>query len=1047
MADERTTTHSSPPLTDDTFTFDAALDAGLAAAFTSDLTPGGWSQPPRLRDDPPDSSPILLPGSSEIPKADSGRYQYLGEIARGGMGVVLRGRDPDLGRDLAVKVLRTEFLGRPSSEQRFVEEAQVNGQLQHPGVVPVYELGRFADGRPFFTMKLVKGHTLAELLAKRPDPSHNRGQFLQDFLRVCEAVGFAHSRGVIHRDLKPSNIMVGYHGEVQVMDWGLAKVMRGAGCGVRNEHQEPSSIPHSEIRVPHSEKTQAGSVLGTLAYMSPEQAGGEIDKLDERADVFGLGAVLCVILTGEPPYAGPSSEAVRLKAVRGELTDAFARLDGCGAEPGYVDLCKGCLNPNRDARPRTAGDVARAVAGLFNAAQERARAAEVAQAAAEARTREERKRHRVQVGLVLALALAAGLVGFGAWWQDQQVTRRAAEQEAARAAARQKLESALDRAEAAFREDQLPAAGTALDLAGELLDSADAPDLRGRYEELRADRVLAAELDRVWARANAILSDQLPTADRRGDRYIGRLRFDEAAARAAYPAAFAARGWAVESADPGELVARVAHSPIRERVVASLDDWLPVAAPADRLRLCDLLTRIDPDPARTAVRRAHTEPGALRSLFATVPGQSALRVAARAAISAEVPDAHALAVLRVAAGRHSDDFRTQYDAGLRELRSNPAAAVGYFRAALALRPGDAAVNSSLGFALHTGRNPREAVPHYLRALEADPDYATGYINLADVIKMGADPAPAVAHFEREVARHPDRAMAYFGLGMALRESHPQRAAAAFRRSIELNGNFAPAHNYLGYVLNRRQDLDERIRCYRRAIELDPEFAFPHFNLGGMLRSKGDLPGAIAAYREALRHFPTHTWSHMALGESLAAQDDLRGAAAHLKRAVEIDPYLIPAYPRLTQVLVRDGRPAEGFRILSAVARLHPDVADDPRSTVRYNAACFAMACATGAGTDAPPPAERPGYRRQGFELLALDLGQLRRLATTQRANVHQVVQHWLADADLAPVRDRAALEQLPPDERAGWERLWVEVRALRDATAPSERAPAPRHAR
>src|SRR5262249_35717626 len=151
------------------------------------------------------------------------RYQLSGEIARGGMGAVLRGRDVDLGRDLAVKVLLERYAQRPDIVHRFVEEAQIGGQLQHPGVVPVYDVGRFGD-RPFFTMKLVKGRTLATILRERADASVDRPRLLGIALQVAQTLAYAHSRGVIHRDLKPANIMVGAFGEVQVMDWGLAKV-------------------------------------------------------------------------------------------------------------------------------------------------------------------------------------------------------------------------------------------------------------------------------------------------------------------------------------------------------------------------------------------------------------------------------------------------------------------------------------------------------------------------------------------------------------------------------------------------------------------------------------------------------------------------------------------------------------------------------------------------------------------------------------------------------------------------------------------------------
>src|SRR5262249_1726609 len=265
------------------------------------------------------------------------------------MGAILKGRDTDLGRDIAVKVLLETHAGKTELLQRFVEEAQIAGQLQHPGIVPVYELGQFADRRPYFTMKLVKGKTLARLLAARQDPSEERPRFLKVFEQVCQTVAYAHARGVIHRDLKPSNIMVGNYGEVQVMDWGLAKVLPQGG--VADEKSAPERQPAEAVSVIRTRgsrgsdtpeglglHTGAGSVLGTPAYMAPEQALGAVDRLDERADVFGLGAILCEVLTGRPPYLGSDFAQLHRKAARADLADAFARLDGCGADAEMVAL-------------------------------------------------------------------------------------------------------------------------------------------------------------------------------------------------------------------------------------------------------------------------------------------------------------------------------------------------------------------------------------------------------------------------------------------------------------------------------------------------------------------------------------------------------------------------------------------------------------------------------------------------------------------------------------------------------------------------------------
>src|SRR5215472_10441291 len=207
-----------------------SLDAGLAAGFGPPQSSLGDMRPPLLKEAEGESAHIVQPKSDAMPPPEQAgdRYQLQGEIARGGMGAVLRGRDVDLGRDLAVKVLLEKHAHRPEVARRFIEEAQIGGQLQHPGVVPVYDIGRFGD-RPFFTMKLVKGHTLASLLAERADPTADRPRFLAITLQVAQALAYAHAKGVIHRDLKPANVMVGAFGEVQVMDWGLAKVLAEGG--------------------------------------------------------------------------------------------------------------------------------------------------------------------------------------------------------------------------------------------------------------------------------------------------------------------------------------------------------------------------------------------------------------------------------------------------------------------------------------------------------------------------------------------------------------------------------------------------------------------------------------------------------------------------------------------------------------------------------------------------------------------------------------------------------------------------------------------------
>ncbi|MEX0586923.1 MAG: tetratricopeptide repeat protein, partial [Pirellulales bacterium] len=278
-------------------------------------------------------------------------------------------------------------------------------------------------------MKLVKGRTLAALLDERPDVSHDRGRFVAIFEHICQAIGYAHAHRVLHRDLKPQNVMVGAFGEVQVMDWGLAKVLSPGGAPTRREEapfaETVAQLTAIDTPLELGSVTRTGQVVGTPGYIPPEQAGGEIHQVDARSDVFGLGAILCVILTGAPPYRGANLNAVRLMAVRGELADALARLDASGAEPELVALCKRCLAFDKNERLADGGELARAVAGIRAAAEERARQAELERTAALFREAEQHKRRRVWLGL--AASLLMGLVASSALALWAEHSRRGAE--------------------------------------------------------------------------------------------------------------------------------------------------------------------------------------------------------------------------------------------------------------------------------------------------------------------------------------------------------------------------------------------------------------------------------------------------------------------------------------------------------------------------------------------------------------------------------------------------------------------------------------------
>lgn len=339
--------------------------------------------------------------TDELADSQVGPYRILTRIDSGGMGVVWLAHDPLMNRTLAIKVLQVRHRQRPDLLRRFHAEARLTAQLQHPAIPPVYQMGTLEDGRPYFAMKWVRGQTLSQLLSNRASPNEQWPKMLSVFEQVCQAVAYAHSCGVIHRDLKPSNVMVGAFGEVQLMDWGLAKQRGGTDTVAEYLGTEKAS------------QSQAGALLGTPAYMAPEQARGEVEQVDERADVFGLGGILCAILTGNPPFDGTSSHEVCRKAAAGELQAARAALEVCGGDTELIELAKRCLESQADQRFPNGAEVAHTMARYLQGVQERLKQAEIEQAQTRLRAAEQAKRRRLwwtATGVVLTVLLL-GITG------------------------------------------------------------------------------------------------------------------------------------------------------------------------------------------------------------------------------------------------------------------------------------------------------------------------------------------------------------------------------------------------------------------------------------------------------------------------------------------------------------------------------------------------------------------------------------------------------------------------------------------------------------
>lgn len=432
-------------------------------------------------------------------------YRIYAEIARGGMGVVLLGHDLVLNREVAIKILLAEKASNFAAN-RFVRESQIAARLAHPGIPPVYALGEMPNGAPFLAMKLIRGQTLSALLKNRSSHTADQPRFLQVFEQICQAVGFAHAKGIIHRDLKPSNVMVGEFGEVQVMDWGLAKILQDPDSEWLHVDEPADQSPIE----PAASDTKAGTILGTPAYMSPEQARGE--TTEASTDVFSLGAILCEILTGSTVYDPGSSADMIRQAAGAILNGAMERLSSCGADTDLIVLAKRCLEPRSESRLADARHIATAVAAYRAEVEQRLRHAETQRAMAEATNVEQRKRRNVVMlaACMIVLVLSAGIVvsisqrnraltaESGMAEQLEKTKSAMVQTEAARDQARNRYQIAMN----AFNDmifaiqTKLEAHAGTLELRKELLTGA-----RGGLKKLLQDSELHNEPDQkmIWA--------------------------------------------------------------------------------------------------------------------------------------------------------------------------------------------------------------------------------------------------------------------------------------------------------------------------------------------------------------------------------------------------------------------------------------------------------------------------------------------------------------------------------------------------------------------
>jgi tetratricopeptide (TPR) repeat protein/tRNA A-37 threonylcarbamoyl transferase component Bud32 len=887
------------------------------------------------------------------------RYRPLRLHARGGLGEVHLAHDEELHRDVALKRMRGGCADDPDSLRRFLLEAEVTARLEHPGIVPVYGLVHDAAGQPCYAMRFIEGQSLKEAVEQfhqADRPGRDAGErtlalrkLLGDFVSVCKAIGYAHSRGVVHRDLKPQNIMLGKYGEVLVVDWGLAKkVQRTDAERTGGEESVKPTTAESD-----GEGTRLGQAMGTPAYMSPEQAEGRWDILRPASDIYSLGATLFALLTGRAPFQGSTHDILE-KVKRGEILPP--RQVHKDVPRPLEAICLKAMARRPEDRYETALDLADDVERWL--ADEAVTAYPEPWTARAGRWLRRRKPLVISAAaILLVLALGGGAAVF--WYQHQEADhqRRLGDTQNGLELAVNEATVLLDRGlqevnnPVAWRKT-LEAARTVTEQARALL--AREPELRegaaGQRVQQLASRLDAEEKDRALvATFEEVLFKLLDKRCTHPEGFRDMKR------------ALALWGLPLGEVPAERVAARIGQRPqaVRPQLHAILQWCFYEAAQQKEQQrwLADVLKAADPDPWRGRLREAVTAQDRilLEKLVdeADVDHQPTILLVGIGAAPLLEGKPCRIALLRRVQQSHPEEFWANYDLAHYLYQSvfphgatpetpatdHPAVieALRFYSVAVAARPGNPSAYSGLGMALRARGDLAGAITCYHKALKLDPRFATAHYNLGNALAAQKDLEGAIASFRKAIECDPAYvhahhnlasalfrkrdlegaldhhkktiqldsryALAYLGLGAVLdAKGDAEGAITAYRKAIELDPTEAVAYYNLGNTLVAKKDTAAAIPSYRKAIELDPGYVAAHYNLGLALGKQGDLKGAIASYTEALKLDPRHVQARYCLGNALRERGDLQGAFDAYTRVIELDPKFAPAHNNLGIVL-------------------------------------------------------------------------------------------------------------------------------------------------
>jgi serine/threonine-protein kinase len=687
-------------------------------------------RPKRDADTPAPGNP-----TAELPRIPG--YQVEAVLGRGGMGIVYKARHLRLNRTVALKMLLAGTYAGPEERQRFLREAEAVAGLRHPNIVQVHDMGEH-DGRPYFTMEYVEGGSLAQRLMGTPQCVRYAAGLVAT---LADAVQVAHQGGIIHRDLKPANILLQRKAEIPIPNSQMGNL--------NSDDIAPEPLTDSDCRIPdfdakivdfglarHFEResglTLSGARVGTPSYMAPEQAMGKTRAIGPAVDTYALGAVLYELLTGRPPFRGETPMETELQVVYHEPVPP-SRLNP-RVPRDLETICLKCLHKEPDRRYASAAALADDLRRFLEGRPIKARPV----GWAERLWRWCRRNPAAAALAVTALALV-GLALAGA----RSLELREAERRAEAARQEEAVKAALEKAETLQHQGRWPEARAALEGAQRLLADSAAIDLVEGVNRARADADMVAKLEEIRLRLSEAGRSQEPAP----------LRPEEL-----YADAFRTYAILVLTLEPAEAAARIRNSAIRETLLAFMHDWLYRVPEKNRARLRDVLDRADDDDWRHAFREALVDKDAKKlSDLARAPGASAqppgVVSGLAAAMLGNMYKYEAQEFMRKAQQRHPGDFWINYLLGCFWWEDYPQEAVGYLRAAVAIRPTSDGAYLMLGRALRNAGDSEGAIAALRRSVALNPGHADAK-ELAWALAPGQYRATAAPDPKRTGSRGP-----------------------------------------------------------------------------------------------------------------------------------------------------------------------------------------------------------------------------------------------------------------------------------------------------